>query len=292
MKNLLNYILVCALFAVVSCKPEPIDIDVPSMASVPVLASQFYFDTISQQSAVVVTLTKTLSAKDGKVPTVDSNGVIQDKSAFISGASITLTVGTSIYEFQETEDGMYYAFNVELIDYAPCYITAKSANGQPLVSATTYVMPEKNFSAVNLSVEKGYKFLSYNISDNTNERNWYLVNYFTKQQKDSTGNYSDPRYIAKRLTEQKLDFDLYTDTDFTNGNLSVKKALGNSGYDTVALAVSQVSEGYFQFLTAQKKYGALLNQIKGEIIHFPTNVNPGMGYFTIHQPKLTVLVVQ
>lgn len=292
MKNSVLYILVLSIFTLASCTPEPLEVKLPTMPSVPVLASQFYFDTITQQSVVVVTLTKSLDARDGRIPSVDSNGVIQDKSMFIKGAVITITIGSTTYDFQEMEDGMYYAINVELADFAPCKIEAKTADGKRLVESTTYAMPEMDFEQIDLTTEKGYKFLSYRLKDATNERNWYLVNYLTKQKQDSVPNYNDPRYIAKRLTEQKLDFDLYTDKDFTDGALSVRKNLGNIGYDTVALAVSEISEGYYQFLSAQKKYGALINQIKGEVINFPTNVVGGMGYFTIHQPKLRVLVVQ
>lgn len=292
MKNCILYLFLVSLSLLASCTPEPLDVKLPTMPSVPVLASQFYFDTITQQSAVVVTLTKSLDATDGRLPTIDSNGVIQDKSMFIQGAAITITIGANTYEFQEMDDGMYYAINVELTDFAPCKIEAKTADGKLLVESNTYAMPQKDFEQVDLTTEKGYKFLSYRLKDATNERNWYLVNYLTKQKQDSVPNYNDPRYIAKRLTEQKLDFDLYTDKDFTDGALSVRRNLGNVGYDTVALAVSEISEGYYQFLSAQKKYGALINQLKGEVINFPTNVKGGMGYFTIHQPKLRVLVVQ
>lgn len=289
MKNLVYSMVLMMVVIATSCTPEPLDIDVPQAPVKTVLASQFYYDSITEQNAIVFTLSKSMSALDGRRPTIDSNGMIIDHDLFITGAQITVTLGNEVYPCQEGEKGMYYAFNVVLNNYSTCKVEAKDAQGKLLLNSTTIAMPEKNFTTVNITKEQQNKYLNYTLTDNPNEQNWYLVNYFTKQKQDS-GSYSDPKYIARRLTEQKLDFDLYTDTDFKNGTLQVKRFLGDTGFDTVAVAVSSITSGYHAFLTAQKKYGLLINQIKGEVINFPTNINNGLGYFTVHQPKLTILV--
>lgn len=289
MKNVCYSLLLFGIIAITSCTPQPLDIDIPQVPIKPVLASQFYYDTITDQNAVVFTLSKSISALDGRRPTIDSNGVIQDQGLLIGGAQITLTLGGQEYVCEEGEKGIYYAFNVQLTNYSVCKIAVKDATGNELINASTIAMPEIKFASVNLLVENQNKYLAYSLTDNVQEQNWYLVNYFTKQKQDS-GSYSDPKYIAKRLTEQKLDFDLYTDADFKNGELQVKRYLGQTGVDTIAVAISSITQGYFQFLSAQKKYGLLVNQLKGEVINFPTNINQGLGYFTIHQPKLSILV--
>lgn len=289
MKNILYSLIVLLIFAASSCTPEPIDIEVPQAPVKPVLASQFYYDSITEQNAIVFTLSKSMSALDGRRPTIDSNGFIIDYDLLIGGAQITVTLGNDEYICQEGEKGMYYAFNVVLNNYSTCKVDVKDAAGNSILNATSIAMPEISFSSVGLITEQQNKYVTYTIQDNPSEQNWYLVNYFTKQKQDS-GSYSDPKYIAKRLTEQKLDFDLYTDTDFKNGALQVKRYLGQSGFDTIAVAVSSITNGYYNFLSAQKKYGLLVNQIKGEVINFPTNINNGLGYFTVHQPKLTILV--
>lgn len=289
MKNILYSLIVLLAFGASSCTPEPIDIEIPQAPVKPVLASQFYYDSITEQNAIVFTLSKSMSALDGRRPTIDSNGFIIDYDLLIGGAQITVTLGNDEYICQEGEKGMYYAFNVVLNNYNTCKVDVKDAAGNAILNATSIAMPEISFSSVSLITEQQNKYVTYRLQDNPSEQNWYLVNYFTKQKQDS-GSYSDPKYIAKRLTEQKLDFDLYTDTDFKNGTLQVKRYLGQSGFDTIAVAVSSITNGYYNFLSAQKKYGLLVNQIKGEVINFPTNINNGLGYFTVHQPKLTILV--
>ncbi len=289
MKSLVYNILFIIGISSIACTPEPLDIDVPQAPVKTVLASQFYYDSVTAQNAIVFTLSKSMSALDGRRPTIDSNGFIIDYDLLITGAQVTVTLGNDVYTCQEGEKGMYYAFNVVLNNYSTCKVEAKDSEGNVLVNSTTIAMPEKHFTTVNLITEQQNKYLTYTLNDNPNEQNWYLVNYFTKQKQD-TGSYSDPKYIARRLTEQKLDFDLYTDADFKNGTLQVKRFLGTIGFDTIAVAVSSITSGYHSFLAAQKKYGLLVNQIKGEVINFPTNVNNGLGYFTVHQPQLTILV--
>lgn len=283
--------IVFATVMLASCTPEPLDIDIPQAPQKPVLAAQFYFDTITQQSAIVVALSKTMSALDGRKPSIDSNGFIIDADLLISDAQVTMLAGGEEILFTEGEPGFYYALNVSLADFASCSIKALDASGNVLVEAGTYSLPEKQFRSVELLHERNSRYVKYTLDDNLNEQNWYVVNYFTKQKQDS-GSYSDPRYVARRLTEQKLDFDLYTDKDFTNGTLTVKRLLGQTGFDTIGVAVSNISEGYYQFLLTQKRYGMLINQMKGEVINFPTNITGGYGYYSMHKPKLTLLISQ
>lgn len=287
MKEMIYTIL--AAIMLTSCTPEPLDIDVPQAPQKPVLAAQFYFDTITQQSAIVVALSKTMSALDGRRPGIDSNGFILAPDLLINGAQITMVSRGEEITFTEGEPGFYYAMNVGLVDYASCYIKALDGTGNVLVEANTYALPEKKFNDLKVVKERSGRYVVYTLEDNLQEQNWYVVNYFTKQKQDS-GSYSDPRYVARRLTEQKLDFDLYTDKDFTNGTLTAKRLLGQAGFDTIGVAVSSISEGYYQFLLTQKRYGMLINQIKGEVINFPTNVQGGYGYYSMHKPKLTLLV--
>lgn len=288
MKNTLIFLLLLSLLA--SCTPEAIDIDIPQAPVKPVVATQYYFDTITQQSALIVTLTKTLSATTGNRPTIDSNGFIVDENYLIANAQVELTTSMGTISLEEVSPGFYYAFNIELHDREYCRVNATSASGEHIVSAETEVMTEIDFTTLSLSGPSANRFINYTITDDPGTSNWYLVNYLTKQQKD-TVNYNDPKYIAKRLTEQKLDFDLFTDSDFKSGILNVSRKLENLQYDTIAIAISNINKGYYDFLLTQKRYGLLVNQLKGEVINFPTNIHGGLGYFQLSRPKLRILDV-
>lgn len=288
MKNTFIFLFLTSIMA--SCTPEPLDIIIPQTETKPVVATQYYYDTLTQQSALVVTLTKTLSATSANKPRIDSSGFIIDESYLIPNAIVELSTSMGTITLEEVSPGIYYAFNIELQDNEHCTVSAKNAAGETIVSAGSEVMHEIDFTSIIISGTSPNRFIHYSISDDPATANWYLVNYLTKQKQD-TANYNDPKYIAKRLTEQRLDFDLYTDQDFKNGTLQVSRKLENLQYDTIAIAISNINKGYYDFLLAQKRYGLLVNQLKGEVINFPTNVNGGMGYFHLSRPKVRILDV-
>lgn len=290
MKKILT-VLIPFLWLLGSCTPEPIDIDIPQPASQPVVATQYYYDTTTEQSVVAVTLSKTIAATSGHRPTIDSNGIIIDESYLIGGARVELTTSQGVITLTEGTTGVYYAVNPEVLDHEFCTINAYDNQGTLIIKAVTEVMPEVDFTTIGILAEGRDRYISYTLTDNPASANWYVVNYFTKQQNDTAGNYNDPKYVARRLTEQNLNFDLFTDKDFKQGTLAVKRKLERLELDTVAAAVSNISQGYYQFLQTQKKYGMFINQVKGEIINFPTNITGGLGYFSLAKPKMKMLPV-
>jgi hypothetical protein len=291
MKKLLIILIPC-LWLIVACTPEPLDINIPQHASQPVVATQYYYDTITEQSVLAVTLSKTLSATTGNRPAIDSNGVTIDEDYLIAGARVELVTSRETIELTEETRGIYYAVNPEVLNHEFCTIRAYDNQGRLIIHAVTEVMPEMDFTTIGISSEGRDKYINYTLTDDPAKANWYVVNYFTKQQSDTAGNYNDPKYVARRLTEQNLRFDLFTDRDFKQGSLSVKRKLERLELDTVAAAVSNISQGYYQFLQTQKKYGLFINQVKGEVINFPTNITGGLGYFSLAKPKMKMLQVQ
>lgn len=292
MKNISLFLFLLAIIALVSCTPEPLDIDIPQAPSKPVMASQFVYDSNSNQSVFTITLTRTLSVTKDRAPLIDSNGVDVDENLFISGARVTLQTTSGSYELNEVDMGIYTAFNIEFQPGEVCTIEARDAEGNIILESKTTAMPVKAFSSVDIIKKDNKYILEYAFEDNLSTSNWYVVNYFTREQKDSSGQYNDPKFIAKQLTEQKLDFELYTDADFTNGMLKASKKLPETELDTMAVAITEITQGYFDFLTVQKRYGKLINQLRGEALTFPTNVGGGLGYFNINQPQLYILEIK
>lgn len=290
-----KYIVIGTLFILVlftSCTPEPLDIDIPQVEQKPVLTSQYFFDSSSNQSVFLVILTRTLSVTNDAIPKLDSNGLNINSTYFISGARIQLSTTAGETELVEVVDGTYIAENIVFIPGEICSIDAKDERGKKIISAQTIAMPQKDFTSLSVLKVQNQLQLNYQINDNINKPNWYLVNYFVKQQNDTVTKYADPNYIARKLTEQRLDFDLYTDADFTNGLFNFSKKIPLTGFDSMAVAITEITQGYYQFLTAQKRYGKLINQLRGEAMSFPTNVNGGLGYFTLNQPKLYFLPIK
>ncbi|MCU0422852.1 MAG: DUF4249 domain-containing protein [Bacteroidia bacterium] len=278
--------MIICLFS--SCTPEPLPLKIADSSPKVVVASQFAFDSSSNQNLLIVILTRSLAVGNGFTPIADSSGLnIPDELRF-TNATVEVHTSSGVITCAEVDGGVYVATNISFEAGATAKLTIKQADGTLVADAITPMMTSTSFSMISLARVSNFYEVSYILDDNTKEKNWYVVNYFTGNTRDS-GSVTDPGYIARKLTEQKAEFDLFTDKDFNNGTLAVRKNIGASVLDTVVVAVSSISEGYFNFLTVQKRYGSLINQIRGEALTFPTNISNGLGYFTFHQPKLYIL---
>lgn len=286
------FLLFIAFLGIISCTPPPLDVNLPLLTAKPVVAVQFGYDSVTEQSVVLITLSRSLSAKDGKIPTVDSSGNVIGREDMIEHAEMNLTVGGIQYPCTEVESGIYAAFNVIMNGNEWCTISARDASGQKLMNAVTQSTTPVRFNQVWLNRSGNVNVIHYELQDNPATRDWYVVNYLVKQKQDSTRRYTDPVYIAKRLTEQRLDFDLFSDKDFQSNRLQITRTVDDPEADTIGIALSHIDEGFFNFLTAQKRQGLLVNQLRSEVINFPTNIEGGYGYFSMHSPKLEVLVVK
>jgi hypothetical protein len=280
------------LSSLIGCTPPVIETELPEMKPAPVVAAQCLSDTIDGQSVIMITLSKSLSSHDGQMPSVDSNGNLLDNGNLIGGAIVVLNVNQVPYTCTEFEKGIYYALNTELIPGTRVTLDVHDSAGKKLLTSSDMIVRPIDFNESSIIKSGGTSYIHFTIHDAPETKDWYVVNYLVKQPKDSAALYTDPRYISKRLTEQKLDFDLFSDKDFINGTLSRNKVLSPPDADTIGIALSHISEGYFHFLEAQKKYGLLINQIRGEVINFPTNIIGGYGYFSMHQPRIRVLIAE
>jgi hypothetical protein len=58
--------------------------------------------------------------------------------------------------------------------------------------------------------------------------------------------------------------------------------------DTIAGAVSNISEDYFKFLDLRKRGGNIFSELVSEPISYPTNIKNGYGFFNTHYPDIEI----
>ncbi len=61
--------------------------------------------------------------------------------------------------------------------------------------------------------------------------------------------------------------------------------------DTVIVVLSNIEEGYYRFLDARRRTGGLIASLANEPINAPTNIIGGYGYFSAHQLRATVVIL-
>jgi len=272
---------IAALFA--QCRPDPIDIDVKPADEKLVVCSQ-----IVPNSVMVVGLTRSFSPLDpgGNQDTLQNDFLDR---ILVSNAIVTVTHPGGTDTLYMLTPGIYASINVLLEDYGTYTIHAKDPSTGEEVTATTELLPQETFDSIQPFIRfvdgDSIPFIHYEMTDYSSGEDYYVACYYRKSQDTSAFDVSN--YFA-RGTNDLNNFVLISDQDFDqNGKLSRDQQLFDTGInDTIACTVSHITKGYYEFLTAYKRSSSLFNQLSGEPINYPTNVEGGYGYFNTHFPDI------
>ncbi|MES2779449.1 MAG: DUF4249 family protein [Bacteroidota bacterium] len=287
MNNILVFFLI-SLF-MFSCKPDAIELNVPQAPGKIAVASQQV-----EGGFLVLTLSRTFSALSDKRATLSDSIRPLPEELLVKGAFVQLTRDGGQITLTEMSPGVYATEQLTPVDYANYTLQVTDAEKGHTLSSQTVMLPQVRFDTVgvvrNPQKETEYT-IHYAFTDLPGMGNWYVVNYYTKDnRRDSLPrNPADVDYIAKRMLEQRLDYDLISESDIQGGQYSITKNFTNNKLDTFAVALSNISQGYYEFLKAQKKYNTLVNQIRGEVVNLPTNISNGYGYFNLHTPHVKAI---
>lgn len=278
-----------------SCTPDPLDIDIPQPPQKIALSSQIIPVTETTPNEMfAVVLTKTFGALEKKDIGVKPEGLHFPSELLVTDAEVWLVSGEERKLMTNISNGFYVLDQLPGTDYATFQIEVKNYAGEMMVSAQTQRLPKVRFTACTMDfqpAENAYR-LKYTFSDLPGEQNWYVVSYYTKDSQRDTipaDKRADVDYIAKRMLEQPLDFDLVSESDMVNGMYSSEKKVKTESADSVVVSLSNITRGYYDFLSARKRAGTLMNQLKGEVVNLPTNIKGGYGYFNMSNPDYRIL---
>lgn len=286
MKNF-KYIFIIFAIAVslVNCTPDPIDIDVQPAQERLVIASQ-----VLPNSIMVIGLTRSFSPldPDGHADTLQNDFLDR---ILVADAIVTVTHPSGTDTLYMLTPGIYASVNVLLVDYGSYTVHAKDPSTGLEVTATTELLPGVSFDSVQpfkqLVDGDTVPFIHYELTDYGAAADYYVVCFYRKSQDTSA---FDLNNYFNRGSNQLNRFDLITDQDFNeNGKLVRNTQLSSvSNTDTIAVTVSHITKGYYEFLSAYKRSSSLFNQLSGEPINYPTNVEGGYGYFNTHFPEVRI----
>ncbi|MBI3510449.1 MAG: DUF4249 family protein [Bacteroidetes bacterium] len=279
------YLFILLAFIMGNCRPKPIDIGVAPAPSKLVIASQ-----IIPNSVMVVGLTKSFSAlsSGGNQDTLQNNFI---DSILVSNAIVTVTHPGGTDTLYMLTPGIYASLNILLVDFGTYTIHAKDPSTGEEVTATTELLPKEIFDTIYPYIgtdpitADSAPYIHYELTDFPNEQDYYVACYYRKS--SDTSMFDLNNYFTQG-TNQLSAFDLITDQDFDqDGKLTRNQQLSGVGInDTIACTISHITKGYYEFLTAYKRSSSLFNQLSGEPINYPSNVEGGYGYFATHFPDV------
>ena len=85
------------------------------------------------------------------------------------------------------------------------------------------------------------------------------------------------------ITEMKLIEDKNKDGDTFIRSVNLSSVSSN---DSLMILLSNISEGYYQFLKSRERSGNPILEFTNEPVNYRSNVNNGLGYFNTHYPSI------
>lgn len=277
-----------AILLLFSCTPDPIDIEIPSFQPKLVVASQ-----IIPNQVMVVGLSMSFSAlsnAENQGDTANSNFL---DSVLVEHALVTVSYSGKTDTLYKVQPGIYVSLNTLQQDYGVYTLYVKDSVSGNEVTATSVILPKVSFDNVTPIITKNpgdtVIQVQYSFTDIPGVDNWYVVNYYVKKPEADSTSFDLNTFNSIGSSQLLSSFELLSDKTFGGPAYSKTTTLeGAAPSDTIAVAVSNISEGYYKFLTAYKRTRTILNQLTGEPITYPSNVYNGYGYFSTHYPDIRV----
>lgn len=265
-----------------SCTPKPLEIDVPQKPGKLTISSVAF-----GEKSIFISAGYSVESGFNLADTSEKNrktlpGIVVD-----SGLVTITRLGNLPDTLKMYSPGIYGRNNIQLMPYAQYILTVRDYKKGTAVSATTTYLPAPSIDRLQPEVIREGAAptvkLHIKLSD-IKPGEHFFIGYSTKTNVISAitpliaGLGSLQSFEARQL-------ELIDGTKAVNGVLEQTFTINAIETDTLTVQVSRIDEKYYKYLDAYKRTGFLLNQISGEPINLPTNVEPGFGYFSLYTPK-------
>lgn len=276
-----NFVLqgVFTLAILGACRPEPLSIEIPQLEPKVVVASQ-----IVPPDILLVSLSKSFSALTDIEE--DSTGEALSQ-LFIRGASVGLEYDGRQDSLIEVENGFYIGLDIDALPGRTYRLSIQDTGGLSATAEASF-LAAMTFDSIVPTLERGDDTLveiEYTLRDLPGD-NWYMLNFYSNLgNEDSTFNIGS--ILGGENVNGFLGTELISDDEFAADG-SFKESVtffGLQDTNLVAVSISNISEEYYNYLVLRERAGNIFSQIVSEPINYPTNVEGGLGFFTLHFPQ-------
>lgn len=288
MKNLqLKIAVILSSLLFLNCRPKPIAIDLPQAEKKLVISSQ-----VIPGSIMLVTLSRSMDTRGFNV---NEDSISQDilNQLLVDSGIVTISYnGISDTLFSAPGiPGVFLSVSTPQILNTTYNLYAKDYNTGMEVTSSAYMLPQVSLNNATATIDTSGVFdittINYDFTDPQGEDNWYMVNFYAQKDSSSAGggfNLNENDNVLKETI-------ILTDKDFSTANYSDTYLLSDWNQDTIAVSISNISKGYYDYLSARLRSGGLFTSISREPVNHPTNIIGGYGFFTTHKPSIKIVRV-
>jgi hypothetical protein len=245
---------------------------------------------------MLVSLTRSFSIlSDGYTDTAEAS-ITNDlmEKLLVSDAIVTVSYSNKTDTLFMVAPGMYASVTTPQYSGIPYTLHAIDKDHNLEITATENMLGKVNFDEASFVYEdKALKF-KYKFTD-PSANNYYMLNVYHKNSEAVDPNNVDVSTFlssGNKYANSIIFSDLNFNGKTTYGTLDMSEYIPQYAQDTMIVSLSNISEGYYRYLSLRKKAGNnILTQVMGEPINYPTNVQGGLGYFSTNFPDTKVLVL-
>lgn len=286
------FILIMTL--TISCGPESLPISVQPAESKIAVAS-----LVGPEELLFVSLTKSFSALSAE----SVSEITEDftEALLIDSALITLTYDgitdtldtffgiTGLYFTELQTFNEFQLMELSVFDSTTTQTSTAQSVLQPPVEVDSVVISRRD-TTVNFLTDLYFSFEDPPVQDN-----YYVMQIYQFTPPDTAA--------TDTTTEGDLFFGdrnfliyerIFTDRGIDNdGRIRRDDVIEfSSPVDSALVVLTNIEEGYYNFLEARGRSGSFLSSLANEPVNHPTNISNGVGYFSAHQPRAKIVIVR
>ncbi len=288
--QMLVLLVIGVLFS--SCSIESLPISVEPAEEKVAVAS-----LIGPEETFYVTLSRSFSALSAEDVNDLTNNAIE--RLLLNRALVTLEYEGIIDTLENIFDvsGLYGTQLEAFNDFQQLTLSVFDSTSGSSISAQSMLFPQIETDSVTVTRDStrfdDAAVLTYNIIDRP-EDNFFVVQAYQLTDQDTTTRDSSENDFFFNNNTFLIYEELLTDRGVSDDGIIRREELISftSTTDSALVVVTNISEGYYRFLEARRRSGGLISSLANEPVNHPTNVENGVGYFSAHRPRATLVVVE
>lgn len=289
MKYIFGAFSLLFIFSLGSCRPEPLEIDIPLQEPQTVVFSQ-----VIPGEFMTIALTKSISALDFSEEEGDSLNQDLLNSLLETEATVTISyrdVTDTLFEIPSNSSSMGTGVYVSL--QTPQYINEEytlnvtTKDGRKL-SSKSMMLPMVEFAEVTPIIKKTAEDTLVTVNfkfEDLPENNWYMLNFYTNGGGEEDGIDLNSFFSSGSNVLKKTE--LLNDISFNGTTYEGTVELPDiAPTDSLVVTLSNINETYYQFLDIRKTSSNFFTELTKEPVTSPTNIEGGLGFFNTHFPDI------
>lgn len=294
MKKILHItVLLCLAIGMFNCVPKPLEITVPQHDPKLVVSSQIVPSPASDSIFLFVSLSNSFGALQYQQGyNEDSTGtdtVGQDlfQQLLVDSAIVTIRYNGVQDTLFDLNNGLYGDWPIPKFVGSTYFLDIYAPTKGMSATSSAVLMEQVKFDTVILSSYSSnsidYVGVDVEFQDPSGP-NFYVLNFYGPADTNNLSAFGTPQSDTRTR--------LLTDQAYPNGVIKQGFELTEFTDSVMTVSVANISREYYEYLKLRQKSNQSIGEsFLSEPVSYPTNVNGGLGFFTLHFPNARTLRV-